>query len=141
MKGGGKLQKILDGYSTGEVTVNVGFLDSKTYEDGTYVADVAYKNEYGSDTNQPRPFFRSAIEQNKNQLGHMASSLMSKGFTEEETIGQLGDYMVGQVTESIATWTTPRNRQATIDKKGFNAPLRETKTMLRSVSMEMKDGD
>lgn len=54
------LEKYLNGLAErlNATEVRVGFINGETYPDGTSVAEVAYKNEYGVPENNqpPRPF-------------------------------------------------------------------------------------
>ena len=58
-----ELEKEVKGL-TSAATLNVGFFESSRYIEGTYVAEVARIQEYGSIKIPPRPFFRNAIDNN-----------------------------------------------------------------------------
>lgn len=133
-----KLTQMLDKYrKTGNVSMRVGIMGDKTYPDGQFVAMVGYYNEYGTKDIPTRPFFRATIESNRKVLPDMIASLLRKHDT--ETAARLvGDHMVGQLSDSVQTWTDPPNADSTIRQKGYNAPLRETKQLARSFSYEIE---
>lgn len=118
--------------------LRVGFIDGATYTDGTNVATVAFWNEYGSDKSPPRPFMRNTFADKKSQWTQLAIGLY-RAYGEEKMLMQLGEVMVGDIQQSIVTFTNPPNSAYTIKKKGFNAPLRDTMLMSRSLSYELSD--
>ena len=135
-----KLTQMLDKYrKTGNVSMRVGIMGDKTYPDGVKVAQVGVDNEYGvPERNVPaRPFFRATIENNRADLPDKVASLMQKHDV-ETALRLVGDHMVGQLSDSVQTWTEPPNAESTIRKKGYNAPLRETKQLARSFSYEIE---
>lgn len=127
-----KLTDMLDKYrKKGTLGMKVGIMGEKTYPDGIRVATVGYLNEYGTKTAPARPFFRSAIEENKEILPQMAASLI-KNNDPETALRLIGEHMVGQFTESVMTWSDPPNAQSTIEQKGYDAPLRANDRLLRN---------
>lgn len=118
--------------------LRVGFIDSATYPNGTNVATVAFWNEYGTDTAPPRPFMRNTAAQNKDQWVAMVKALYQTQGAEKALL-QLGEVIQGDISTSITSFNDPRNADYTIKKKGFNAPLRDTMLMARSISYELSD--
>lgn len=134
-----KLTDLLDKYRKAQsLKMKIGILADKTYPDGTKAALVGYLNEYGTKDIPSRPFFRTAIENNRDILPEMAASLVSKHDL-ETAARMIGDHMVGEFTRSVNNWSDPPNAQSTIDQKGYNAPLRANDQVLRkSFSYEIE---
>lgn len=136
------LKKMLDKYrDLDKVALRVGIIEGKTYPDGTGVAQVGFDNEYGvPERHVPaRPFFRTAIENNRKILPHMAASLINKNDT-ETALRLIGEHMVGALSDSVQTWSEPPNAPSTIKAKGYNAPLRGPDRLLRnSFSYEIEE--
>lgn len=132
-----KLTDMLDRYrKKGTLGMKVGIMGAKTYpgEEGVApikVATVGYMNEYGTKTAPARPFFRTAVEKNKDVLPAMAASLL-KNNDPETALRLIGEHMVGEFSESVMTWSDPPNAQSTIDAKGFDSPLRANDKLLRN---------
>lgn len=135
-----KLTQMLDKYRGLErVTLRVGIMGGKTYPDGTPVAEVGYVNEYGTDVIPTRPFFRSAIANERSVLPQMAASLLGKN-DPETALRLIGEHMVGALSDSVQTWSEPPNAPSTIAAKGYNAPLRANDRLLRnSFSYEIEE--
>lgn len=134
-----KLTELLDKYRKAQsLKMKIGILADKTYPDGTKAALVGYLNEFGTKDIPSRPFFRAAIENNRDILPEMAASLVSKHDL-EAAARMIGDHMVGEFTRSVNNWSDPPNAQSTIDQKGYNAPLRANDRILRdSFSYEIE---
>lgn len=135
-----KLTKMLDKYrGLDKVALRVGIMGGKTYPDGTPVAEVGYVNEYGTDIIPTRPFFRSAIANERSVLPQMAASLLGKN-DPETALRLIGEHMVGALSDSVQTWSEPGNAKSTIAKKGYDAPLRANDKLLRnSFSYEIEE--
>ena len=116
--------------------LRVGFIDSATYPDGTNVATVAFWNEYGTERAPPRPFFRTTIANNKEKWVDTVRKLVPLHGGNKSLL-QLGELIKGDLVESILNWTEPPNAPYTVKKKGFNAPLRDTAQMSRSISYDL----
>ena len=141
MRGGESLSKKLREIAERRsVSARVGILESKTYPDGQGVAQVAFWNEYGTESGiPPRPFFRKAISDNQNVLPKLIGKLLKNN--DSETALKLAcEHMVDELKQSVMTWSDPPNAKSTIRKKGFNAPLRGKDRLLRnSFSYEVDD--
>lgn len=147
MKKSGSLEKALKKHSgRGKKIVRVGFIDDATYTDGTPVALVAFWNEYGASINvdahqiniPPRPFFRHTIAENKSRWVRNLKKL-STMHPEDKALALIGEQIQGDFRQAINTWTEPANAPYTVKKKGFDAPLRETMLMSRSINYEVDD--
>lgn len=145
MKKTGSLKDALAKYGQGgNKVLRVGFFESATYAnaDGESlpVAQVAAWNEFGTESIPPRPFFRTTIRENKKNWVNSAAKL-SKEHGTDKALALVGEHIKGQLTESITSWTEPPNAPATVKKKGFDAPLRDTMTMARSIGVEVSDDE
>jgi len=87
----------------------------------------------------PRPFFRTMIAKNSPSWGPaLGALLVASNFDSAKALSQIGDEMAGQLQDSIRDFTDPPNAPSTIRKKGFNKPLIDTGTMLRSVDKAIR---
>lgn len=78
-----------------------------------------------------RPFFRTAIALNKDQLKEIiAKAIREGGVVYGMRIA--GEFMSDKLKESVMTWSDPPNAASTIRHKGFNGPLRGTDRLLRN---------
>lgn len=90
----------------------------------------------------PRPFFRKTIAENSSEWGKQVAQLLkANNYDADAALNELGDHIKGQLTESILSYEDPPNAPSTIRKKGFNAPLRDTGTMARSIDYEVTDDE
>lgn len=122
--------------------VRVGFLEGATYPDGTNVAQVAFWNEYGTDTAPPRPFFRDMIKAKSGTWSAgVAVQLKANNMDVGKALDSAGEHIQDQLVESINEFSTPANAAATVAKKGFNKPLAYKEHMRNSVKYEVKNGD
>lgn len=89
-----------------------------------------------------RPFFRKTIRERQTAWVDKLAQLVElyKGDTEKALI-LLGDMIKGDLYTTITTWTEPKNRPSTIQKKGFDAPLRDTMHMARSIGVEVGEDE
>jgi hypothetical protein len=142
-----KLGEVADGITKGG-TLRVGFLENAKYTDrhpvrGTpraplHIATVAFWQEFGTLTVPSRPFFRTTIADKSKDWGHnLGVALRATNMDGEQALRLLGQSMRDDVENSIATWTTPPNAQATIDIKGFDDPLVDGGDMQRAVDYDV----
>jgi len=122
--------------------VQVGFLSSAKYEDGTSVAQVAISNEYGVPQKRqpPRPFMRQALKKSgewKKTFDFMIKKDFARGGDFKTSFDTLGSVVQGDIKISIKELISPALAQSTIDKKGFSKPLIDTGYMLDSVNYEV----
>jgi hypothetical protein len=137
-----RLKAVSASAKTGKL--KVGFFANATYPDsengaGDYVANVAFKNEFGSKENPPRPFFRMAIERNRSKWGaDLAAAYANSSGNFGLAIRQLGHSIADQIKLSITDYDgiNPTNSRATIERKGFDKPLTDTGIMAKSVGYE-----
>lgn len=89
----------------------------------------------------PRPFFRQMIAaEEPNIPGYIEAALESTDMDGMAALALVGEKLADKLKDSINNFTDPANAASTIRKKGFNAPLRDTMNMERSVNHEEVDG-
>ena len=135
-KTGEGLARALQRLQQDNVVLRVGIIESATYPDGESVAQVAFNNEYGTSSIPPRPFFRQTIRNNKAGWSLSVQNLL-KSHDAEAAMNLLGQHMQGQLVQTINGWNAPPNAPSTIAKKGFNAPLRDSMQMARTINYEV----
>lgn len=113
------------------IKARVGIIEPMTYPDGESVAEVGYWNEYGTDKIPPRPFFRTAVENNRDKLGPMFVRAVQK-HDPETAMRMVCEHMVDELKTSVLTWTDPPNAPSTVKSKGYNSPLRGPDKLLRN---------
>lgn len=86
----------------------------------------------------PRPFFRHTIAENKSRWVRELKKL-STMHPDDKALALIGEQIQGDFRQAINTWTEPANSPYTVKKKGFDAPLRETMLMSRSINYEVDD--
>lgn len=137
--GGENLIKIvLDAkYAYGVKAVKVGFFSTATYDDeeGTKVATVAAKNEFGVGVPE-RPFLRPTNE----QIKHPVKEFLVKAVDPKKMVvtvamaDDIGQMVQNAVQRKITELRTPPNSPATIARKGSSNPLIDTGHMRASVT-------
>lgn len=127
----------------GDPYVEVGFLEGATYPDGTSVALVAAINEFGNPSRgqPPRPFFRTMIQQNKeNWPGAVAGLMRDNNNNVPRALDLAGMGIEGQLRQSIANLSDPPLKPSTIARKGSSKPLVDTGHMLNSIDHKVSSG-
>lgn len=118
--------------------LRVGFFETSKYDDGTFVADVAKKNEFGTLKIPPRPFFRNAIENNtKKWINFLAKDLV-KSENAEMSYNRLGEVARGDIVKSINQTNSPANSPITIEAKGSSKPLVDTGFLRANVTFKVE---
>lgn len=126
--------------SSNDHYVKAGVMPGSKYPDGTNVATVAYKNEYGFKNIPSRPFIRTTIREQKAAWVELTKKGIKAGYTLEHTLNLVGLSMQNEIQYSIMTWSQPPNAPATIAAKGFDAPLRDSFLMHDSIKYEVVEG-
>lgn len=139
------LEKLADQIKKSKL--EVGFFESAKYPDGTPVAYVAAKQEFGYPAgNIPsRPFFRNAISQNDGwkDLANKAIGAVVEGRMElNQALNQMGLKMAADVKDSITDGSYEALKQSTLDARQSrkrtqgvaSKPLIDTGQMLQSVT-------
>jgi hypothetical protein len=132
-----KMAKKLD-----KMKVEAGFLSSAVYEDGTSVAEVAMRNNYGVPQRgqPPRRFMDDALKKAsewKKTFDFMIKKDFVRGGDFKTSFETLGLVVKGDIQISIKELTSPALAQSTIDNKGFSKPLIHDGYMLNSVNYEV----
>ena len=123
VKGGDALRKRLQEIAANldkGAEVEVGFMEDKTYPDGTRVALVAALNEFGvpSHNQPPRPFFRNAIAVNQDKWPvNIVTALKANNYDAEKALALVGEEIQGEIQESILELTEPALAESTIAGK------------------------
>lgn len=142
--GGDKLWQQLaevDRRMSGAEAVEIGFLASARYPDGTSVAMVAAINEYGAPSRgiPPRPFFRNMVQKNQDHWQQdLIDLLRANGYSARVAFEKMGLELKAELQESINDFTSPGNAPSTIARKGFDKPLIDTGFMRDSVDFRVK---
>ncbi len=130
----------------GKLEAVAGFFEDAKYPDGTSVAQTMFYNEHGTRTKdgrehaKPRPALRRTKINSHGKWTKTLHGLVSGSQSElgvGKAYGQVAAMMAGDLKKTISTFTAPGNKPSTIKAKGFDAPLRETKVALRSVSHQV----
>lgn len=126
--------------SSNDQYVKAGVLEGSKYPDGTSVATVAYKNEYGFKNIPSRPFMRTTVREQKEAWVELTKKGIKSGYTLEHTLDLVGLSMQNEIQYSIMIWSQPPNAPYTIKKKGQNSPLRDSMLLHDSIKYEVVDG-
>ena len=126
-------------------TVWVGFVGGEADKkvDGVAIYMYANFNEYGTSNIPSRPFFRTALNNNrkyiKEQLKELLGKVATGKITGELALKSIGLEVQGLIQDSIKNGNWEPNSARTIRKKEFKGqPLIETGSMLRAVSFEIR---
>jgi hypothetical protein len=126
--------------SSNDQYVKAGVMPGSKYPDGTSVATVAYKNEYGFKNIPSRPFIRTTVREQKAAWVELTKKGIKAGYTLEHTLNLVGLSMQNEIQYSIMIWSQPPNAPYTIKKKGQNSPLRDSLLMHDSIKYEVVEG-
>jgi hypothetical protein len=125
------------------VKVRAGFLEGRTYPDGTPVALVAAIQDAGSPANNipPRPFFRNMIADKGGEWPDaLEKALEATDNDVERALGIVGEGIAGQLRQSIVDTNDPPNAPSTLRRKKGTKPLVDTGLMLASIDKEVVSG-
>lgn len=120
--------------------VSVGYFKNSTYADGTPVAYVASKMEFGTMHIPARPTIRPSLEKNKAKYYDLinkaiVNSLNGSDFkTGLMIVGKIG---AEDIQAEIRNLQNPPLSIKTILKKGHSKPLMDTKVMFQSVTFKV----
>ena len=138
-----KIEKELDYLK--KHTVWVGFVGSEAEKKVNGVVIYMYANfqEYGTSDIPSRPFFRTALNNNKKYIKEQFKELLGKVATGKMTgkmaLKSIGLEVQGLIQDSIKNGNWESNAPSTIRaKNGTGQPLIETGSMLRAVSFEIR---
>ena len=138
-----KIEKELDYLKTHAVWV--GFVGSEADKkvDGVAIYMYANFNEYGTNNIPSRPFFRTALNNNRKYIKEQLKELLGKVATGkmsgENALKSIGLEVQGLIQDSIKNGNWESNASSTIRaKKGQGQELIETGSVLRAVSFEIR---
>ncbi|MBF0865115.1 MAG: hypothetical protein ABF932_13655 [Gluconobacter potus] len=95
-------------------SVEIGFFPDAAYPDGTYVAQVAFWDEYGTQHAPPRPFMRATIAAHQTEWGKlMGAALKQSGYDLDKALDIVGRMISDQVKEQIVSTDGPANSPVT----------------------------
>lgn len=107
-------------------------------EAGASVAQYAAYNEFGTRTIPERSFMRTAFDENLTRIESIVSyqyNLTLEGQqTFQQTLGIIGQVIVGMIQRKIGQIHSPPNAPSTIEKKGSSKPLIDFGQMIKSVT-------
>jgi len=143
--GGRRLQRTLRRALTaiGVDEIEIGFFSTAKYPDGTPVAAVAAKNEFGTRTRDgktlvpERPFFRQALDIAKERVfEHLKDKVEGETLVVTDTLGdEIGEIVQQSIQERIVELREPPNAPSTLArKKPKTNPLIDTGTMRTAVT-------
>lgn len=126
----------------GALTLKVGVMAGATnIETGRSVAEYAAYNEYGTQKIPARPFLRQTLDKNRERYLRGLSTELASGMEPEMALRRLGEVMEGDIKAAIEGWTTPPNSPETVARKGGrDTPLRDTGSMLKSITHRVDAG-
>lgn len=128
-------------------TVSAGFINGANYPDGTPVAEVAAKNEYGDPLNNqpPRPFFRNAISADSESWKQMFVAGLRAGHPLSSTLEIVGETIASDIRKSINELWNPELSALTIAIRQEHGnysvkPLLDTRWMYDNVTYTVEKG-
>ena len=126
--------------------LQVGWFESAKYDDNTPVAGVAAVQEFGSNGIPPRPFFRPAIEDNKDSWAKLveqgAKAMLTGNTSMNDVLNGLGLTVQADVKNAIVSGDhlalSPVTLAIRRSKGNTNTdPLRDTGLMLATITYEV----
>ena len=117
--------------------LEVGFFETSKYENGAFVASVAFWNDRGTANIPPRPFFRNAVSDNSKKWIDILGKEVKSGSDSDLALNRVGEIARGDIVESIYKTNTPSNSQSTINIKGSSKPLVDTGFMRANVTFRV----
>lgn len=122
-----------------EARAMAGFLEGKPKFNG-HVAQVAFWNEFGTKKTPARPFMRRTAALKSPRWGNALGMAIRRHKGDiHAALADVGQGIQGQLRVAIETWDSPPNAKITRELKGFNAPLRNTGFMAKSVDYQVLD--
>lgn len=131
-------------------TARVGWFETAKYEDGTPVAAVAAKNEFGSGPVPARPFMRPTIEAELPQWARIAEraakQVVAGAMDQRTAIEVLAAKAAGDIRKAITRVQSPPLAPRTIEARAARGasgkasakPLVDTGHMLQTLTHEVQ---
>jgi hypothetical protein len=143
LKGGERLQQKLNDLARrlgkGGV-VRVGYLEGATTPDGISIPIYAAVNNFGAPAMgvPPRPFFSNMVAEKNDGWGDsLAGILKANNMDVGLSLEKLGEYIKGQLQQSINDTNSPPLAAATIARKGFSKPLIDKGYLFNDIGVEV----
>ena len=101
-------------------------------------AEIAYRNEYGTERIPQRAFLRTAFDNHVDEAIDKYAESVAKDGNCCDNLQTIADNMAEKVKESIKSGNWQPNAPSTVRRKGKNTPLIDTGKMLDSVKGEVR---
>ena len=112
----------------------------RTYTDpraGMRVATIAAALEYGHSQNHPRPFMQNTYARENRSWSKAIVTLVVQGQEVRSALMTVGQVMKEDIQMTITDWPAD-NATSWAEQKGFNAGLRFTGHLLKSIESEIE---
>lgn len=106
---------------------------------GMHVATIAAALEYGHGQNHPRPFMQQTYAQQNKAWAKAVVTLIVQGQNVDAALMTVGQIMKEDIQMTINDWPAD-NSPRWAESKGFNAGLRFTGHLLKSIESEVEKG-
>ena len=121
-----------------KMSVKVGIVEGYNIsEDGANIAEYAAYNEEGTENIPSRPFIRSWVDNNQEQINRFMTSafnsVVSGKSTAKDAVKRIGEFAQSGIKKNIVKGGFEPNAESTIRKKGSSKPLIDTGTMRDSI--------
>jgi hypothetical protein len=132
--------------SLGNVEGSVGWLKKERYpDDGEYVAQVAYTQEFGNSYIPARPFMRPAAINNKNKwqntINKVSAQVLVGKLTNEQAMQLVVSQAEGDVLESIKAVDSPPLSPVTIGARKYRREGKKvTSSTLKEIRQKIDEG-
>lgn len=111
---------------------------SPAIRDGLPVAQVAFWNNFGTETAPPRPFFTNMVAETVPGMGPKLGEMVKEGnYDTKRVLTLAGTYLSDELVRHIKDWPAD-NAPLTVAIKGFNKGLIDKGVMQRSVDFAVK---
>lgn len=108
-----RMHKLVERFGKGR-GVKSGVLSDATYPNGESIAKIAFWNEYGTKSAPPRPFFRNAINENKDKWRSTLTQALKHGLDTEKALALTGEQISNDLRESIISGSFEPNSPVTL---------------------------
>jgi hypothetical protein len=102
------------------------------------IAEVAFWNEYGTSNIPERSFIRATIDANRKRLERETQKLYRKvvdgKIDTKKALDMLGLRIQEMIKQTILEQNDPPNAPSTVERKGFNNPLVDSRQLWRSIA-------
>lgn len=135
-----KLVRDQKGLNKAFATVGI-HANAQPYPDGTSVQDVAFDNEFGTDTIPERSFLRSAMRENRQNIQNMleasVKNVLLKGASVKTELSKLGLFGQSIVRRKILSNIPPPNAASTLARKNGTRTLVDTRHLVQQIAWEV----